>query len=58
MQELDSYLNLGQERMILMKSEVGIEVEKENVCSAECESMVHVLCECSAYSSSRTSFIM
>ena len=30
MQELDSYLNLGQERMVLMRSWVGIEVEKEN----------------------------
>ena len=30
MQELYSYLNLGQEAMVLMKSYGGIEVEKEN----------------------------
>ena len=30
MQELDSYLNLGEEHTVLMKSYVGIEVEKEN----------------------------
>ena len=44
-----------------MRSWVGIEVEgnKECVlCGNECESVGHVLWECSAYSSSRADFLL
>ena len=62
MQELDSYLNLGQERMGLneeLKRHRGREGKLEcALCGAECESVVHVLWECSAYSSSRASFLL
>ena len=61
MQELDSYLSgthglneeLGRHRGREGKSECTL-------CGAECESMVHVLWECSAYSSiySRASFML
>ena len=59
MQELDSYLNLGQERHI---EELGRHRGREGkmectLCGAECEGVVHVLWECSAYSSSRASFL-
>ena len=40
---------LGRHRGREGKSECAL-------CGAECESVVHVLCECTAYSSSRASF--
>ena len=61
MQELDSYLNLGQE-LIGLNEELGRHRGTEGklectLCGAVCESVVHVL-ECSAYSSSRASFLL
>ena len=42
-----------------LNKEIGIEVEKENLlCGAECESVVHVLWECSVYSSNKVSFMV
>ena len=41
MQELNSFLNLGQERMVLMNRHRGREWKSEcTLCGAECESMV------------------
>ena len=63
MQELDPYLNLGQERMVF-NGELGRHRGREgklecNLCGAEYESMVHVLWECLASSSSsRASFLV
>ena len=56
MQELDSYLSLGR-----LNEELGRHRGREGklectLCGAECESVVHVLWECTAYRSSRASF--
>ena len=61
MQELDSYLNFGRERTHGLNEELGRHRGREGklectLCGAECESVVHVLWECTAYSSSRASF--
>ena len=59
MQELGSYLSLSGTRGL--NEELGRRRGREGkskctLCGAECESVVHVLWECTAYSSSRASF--
>ena len=43
-----------------LNEELGRHRDREGkfLCGAECESVVHVLWECSAYSSSRASFLL
>ena len=50
MQDLDCYLSFGQDR--------GREGNKEcELCGNECDSVIHVLWECSAYSSGRADLL-
>ena len=60
MQEVDSYLSSGQGPMGLMQlgRHRGREGKVEcTLCGAECESVVHVLWECPAYSNCRLTFV-
>ena len=57
MRELDSCLSLDQEHM----EELGRHIDRDSkvectLCGAECESVVHVLWECSSYSTCRDNF--